>query len=167
MRKGLLWMIVLLLCGSVALAEPQSYAIPDTGYSFVLSDDWTITETGNDPASVLLIANGNDMQLYLWLNRQEGWRMSDWKAALQKAASKNGVLSDSFADETIAERAFVSYRYERDEHRSMMLATELDAGVFLTFEFRTEGEFSVFDEQRTVIDAMLGSLASEGTPNAQ
>ena len=167
MKKGLLWMLALLLCGGAALAEPQAYAIPDTGYSFVLSDGWTITETNEDPASVLLIANGNDMQLYLWLNRQEGWRLRDWKAALQKAAPKNGVLSDSFADETIAERAFVSYRYERDEHRSMMFAAESDAGVFLTFEFRTEGEFSVFDEQRTAIDAMLGSLADEGTPNAQ
>ena len=167
MKKGLLWMIALLLCGSVALAELQSYTIPDTGYSFVLPDGWMITETGDDPASVLLIANGNDMQLYLWLNRQEGWRMSDWKAALQKAASKNGVLSDSFADETIAERAFVSYRYERDEHRSMMFATELDAGVFLTFEFRTEGESSVFDEQRGLIDAMLDSLACKGTPNVR
>ena len=167
MRKGLLWLIVLLLCSSVAVAEPQSYAIPDAGYSFNLSDGWTITETGDDPASVLLLANGNDMLLYLWLNRQEGWRMSDWKAALQKTAAKNAVLSDSFADETIAERAFVSYRYERDEHRSMMFATELDAGVFLTFEFRMEGEFSVFDEQRGLIDATLGSLASEGAPNAR
>ena len=158
MKRLLAICIVLCLCFGAALAEPQPYVLPDTDDSLVLPNAWTITETGDDPASVLLIAKGNDMQLYLWLNRQDGWRLNDWKAALQKAAAKNGVLSDSFADEIVAERAFVSYRYERDQRRSLMFATELDAGVFLTFEFRTEGEFSAFDERRELIDAALGSL---------
>lgn len=165
MKRFLLLVAVTIMGITAVLAESpasQSYLIEDTGYHIELPADWTIEESAADPAQALLIARSETMRLYLWLNRQEGWSLADWKSALLKASSRNSVLTDSFSEEKIAERTFVRYRYEREDRadgaRSVMYVTELEKGVFLTFEFRSDDEFSAFDQRGESLGMILGSL---------
>ncbi|MDD3337143.1 MAG: hypothetical protein PHI98_16800 [Eubacteriales bacterium] len=150
---------------TAALAESpasQSYPIEDTGYHIALPADWMIEKSAADPAQALLIAKNETMQLYLWMNRQDGRSLADWQAASLKASSRNSVLEDSFSEEKMAERTFVRYRYERENRvdgaRSVMYVMELEPGVFLTFEFCSDDEFSAFDRQGESLGMILGSL---------
>ena len=169
MKKFLGLLAALLLLFHGASAEPQvsqTISVPGTAFRFDLPACWNVGETGDDPARTLLIARdqGNSMQLYLWLNQREGWHLSDWESALRKASRHNSVQPESFQDETIGDRPFVSYRWEQKDACSQMYATELSDGVFLTFEFRTSEALLFQDERLQEIEAIPGSLVRETDP---
>ena len=165
MKRLLLLVAVTIMGITAVLAESpasQSYLIEDTGYHIELPADWTIEESAADPAQALLIARSETLRFYLWLNRQDGWHLADWQSALQKASSRNSVLEDSFAEETIADRTFVSYCYEREESGEgarVMYVTELETGVFLTFEFRSDDAATLSQSQK--METVLCSLTNE------